>query len=148
MKLLLQRVCEARVEVSGDTVGEIATGLLVFAGIEPGDTEAVADKMCERLLAYRIFGDEQGRMNRSVVDVQGGVLLVSQFTLAADTRRGLRPGFQTAAPPQQAEALYDYMLVQLRRRHDNVAGGQFGADMQVHLINDGPVTILLEQNAP
>ncbi len=147
MKLLLQRVREARVDVAGEVVGEIAAGLLVFAGIEPADTEAVADRLCERLLAYRIFPDDAGRMNRSVSEVGGGVLLVSQFTLAADTRSGLRPGFQTAAPPQQAEALYDYMLVQLRRRHDNVAGGRFGADMAVHLINDGPVTILLEQTA-
>ncbi len=144
MKLLLQRVSEARVDVDRAVVGEIGRGLLVFAGIEPADTEADAAKMCERLLAYRIFGDDQQRMNRSVTDISGGVLLVSQFTLAADTRRGLRPGFQTAAPPAQAQAIYDYMLAQLRSAHGDVAGGRFGADMQVSLVNDGPVTILLE----
>lgn len=145
VKLLLQRVSEARVEVAGEVVGAIGAGLLVFVGIEPDDNEALTQRMCERLLAYRIFADDQGRMNRSVADIGGGVLLVSQFTLAADTRRGLRPGFQTAAPPAQAQALYETMLQQLQSQHATVAGGQFAADMQVHLINDGPVTIWLEQ---
>ena len=144
MKGLLQRVAEARVEVAGEVVGSINQGLLVLVGIEPGDTQASADKLIQRLLKYRVFNDVQGRMNASLQDVQGGLLLVSQFTLAADTQKGLRPGFSTAAAPAQAEQLFDYLLGQARGLHSPVASGRFGADMQVHLVNDGPVTFLLE----
>ena len=144
MKGLLQRVSQARVEVAGEVVGAIDQGLLVLVGVEPQDDKASADRLLHKLLNYRVFADTEGRMNCSVQDVQGGLLLVSQFTLAADTRKGLRPGFSTAAPPQQAEALFNYLLAQARAAWPQVATGQFGADMQVHLVNDGPVTILLE----
>ena len=144
MKGLLQRVSRARVEVAGEVVGAIDQGLLVLVGVEPQDDSASADRLLHKLLNYRVFADAEGRMNCSVQDVQGGLLLVSQFTLAADTRKGLRPGFSTAAPPQQAEELFDYLLSQARTAWPQVATGRFAADMQVHLINDGPVTILLE----
>ena len=144
MKGLLQRVSESRVEVAGEVVGAIDQGLLVLVGVEPQDDRASADRLLHRLLNYRVFADAEGRMNCSVQDVQGGLLLVSQFTLAADTRKGLRPGFSTAAPPQQAQELFDYLLAQARTVWPRVATGRFGADMQVHLVNDGPVTILLE----
>lgn len=144
MKALLQRVTQARVEVGGEVVGSIDQGLLVLVGIEPQDDGATADKLLQRLLKYRVFNDADGRMNCSVQDVQGGLLLVSQFTLAADTRKGLRPGFSTAATPAAAEQLFAYLLAQARHAHADVASGRFGADMQVHLINDGPVTFLLE----
>ena len=140
----MQRVSSARVESGGDCVGEIGQGLLVLLGLDKGDDRAAADAMLAKLLAYRIFADHTGRMNRSVADVDGGVLLVSQFTLSADTRKGLRPGVSAAMPPADAERLYDYLLVQLRGRHPRVAAGVFGADMQVSLTNDGPVTLLLE----
>ena len=144
MKGLLQRVSQARVEVAGEVVGAIDQGLLVLVGIEPQDDRASADRLLHKLLNYRVFSDAEGRMNCSVQDVQGGLLLVSQFTLAADTRKGLRPGFSTAAPPQQAAELFDYLLAQARTAWPQVATGRFGADMQVHLVNDGPVTLLLE----
>lgn len=144
MKALIQRVSGARVEVAGECVGEIGPGLLVLLGLDKGDDEPAALRMLEKLLAYRVFPDEQGRMNCSVVDVAGGVLLVSQFTLSADTRKGLRPSFSGAMPPAEAEQLYDYTLQALRERHPQVAAGQFGADMQVSLTNDGPVTFMLE----
>ena len=144
MKALLQRVTQARVEVGGEVVGSIDQGLLVLVGIEPQDDRATADKLLQRLLKYRVFNDADGRMNCSVQDVQGGLLLVSQFTLAADTRKGLRPGFSTAAAPAAAEQLFAYLLAQAEQNHAVVASGRFGADMQVHLINDGPVTFLLE----
>ncbi|MEH6500521.1 MAG: D-aminoacyl-tRNA deacylase [Pseudoalteromonas distincta] len=144
MKALLQRVTQARVEVAGDVVGSIDQGLLVLVGIEPLDTQASADKLLQRLLKYRVFNDAEGRMNCSVQDVHGGLLLVSQFTLAADTRKGLRPGFSTAAAPADAAQLFAYLLAQAERAYSPVASGRFGADMQVHLINDGPVTFLLE----
>ena len=144
MKGLLQRVSQARVAVGGEIVGAIDQGLLVLVGIEPQDDRASADRLLHKLLNYRVFADAEGRMNCSVQDIQGGLLLVSQFTLAADTRKGLRPGFSTAAPPQQAEELFDYLLAQARQGWSQVATGRFGADMQVHLVNDGPVTILLE----
>jgi len=118
--------------------------LLVLLGLDKSDDRAAADCMLGKLLAYRIFADDSGRMNHSVADVGGGVLLVSQFTLSADTRKGLRPGFSSAMPPADAERLYDYLLGQLRGRHPRVAAGVFGADMQVSLTNDGPVTLLLE----
>ncbi|QJD60071.1 D-tyrosyl-tRNA(Tyr) deacylase [Pseudomonas sp. gcc21] len=144
MKGLLQRVSQARVEVNGEVVGAIDQGLLVLVGIEPEDDKASADKLLQRLLRYRVFGDAEGRMNASLQDVEGGLLLVSQFTLAADTRKGLRPGFSTAAPPERAAELFEYLLGQAREHHPDVSSGTFGADMQVHLVNDGPVTFLLE----
>lgn len=144
MKALLQRVSQARVEVNGEVVGSIDQGLLVLVGIEPQDDQGTADKLLQRLLKYRVFNDAEGRMNCSVQDVNGGLLLVSQFTLAADTRKGLRPGFSTAAAPADAEQLFTYLLAQAERAYHQVASGRFGADMQVHLINDGPVTFLLE----
>ena len=144
MKALLQRVSSASVSVAGECVGEIGTGLLVLLGLDRGDDRAGAERMIERILAYRIFADSEGRMNRSVTDINGGVLLVSQFTLSADTGRGLRPGFSGAMAPQEARPLYDFVLAELQRRHSPVAAGLFGADMQVSLTNDGPVTFLLE----
>jgi D-aminoacyl-tRNA deacylase len=144
VKGLLQRVSQARVEVAGEVVGAIDHGLLVLVGIEPQDDRASADKLLQRLLRYRVFNDAQGRMNASLQDVGGGLLLVSQFTLAADTRKGLRPGFSTAAAPDKAAELFDYLLSQARAAHPLVATGRFGADMQVHLVNSGPVTIMLE----
>ena len=144
MKALLQRVSSAAVSVDGEQVGAIGAGLLVLLGLDKGDDQAAAGKMLDRLLAYRIFPDEAGRMNRSVADIDGGVLLVSQFTLSADTRKGLRPSFSSALPPADAQALYEYTLEVLRGRHPEVAAGVFGADMQVSLVNDGPVTFLLE----
>lgn len=144
MKVLLQRVSEAHVTVNATCVGEIGRGLLVLLGLDKGDDRSTADRMVEKLLAYRVFADADGRMNSSVVDVGGGVLLVSQFTLSADTRKGLRPSFSSALPPQDAAVLYDYFLARLQERHASVAAGVFGADMQVSLVNDGPVTFLLE----
>lgn len=144
MKALIQRVRQARVEVAGETVGSIDQGLLVLVGVEWEDDQARADKLLHKLLRYRVFSDENGKMNRSVADVGGGLLLVSQFTLAADTSSGLRPSFSTAAPPELGRALYDYLVAQARLQHAQVACGRFGADMQVHLQNDGPVTFLLE----
>jgi len=144
MKGLLQRVANARVDVAGETVGAIGQGLLVLVAVEPHDTPAQADKLLHKLLNYRVFSDPEGRMNRSLVDVAGGLLLVSQFTLAADTRSGLRPGFSTAAPPPLARELFDYLLGQAQQQHLGTASGRFGADMQVHLVNDGPVTFMLE----
>lgn len=144
MKGLLQRVSSARVEVEGEVVGAIAQGLMVLVGIEPHDTQASADKLLHKLLNYRVFSDDGGKMNLSLRDVTGGLLLVSQFTLAADTRSGMRPSFSKAAPPALGLELFDYLLNQAAKAHPDVASGQFGADMQVHLVNDGPVTFLLE----
>ncbi|UFH49163.1 D-aminoacyl-tRNA deacylase [Pseudomonas sp. KNUC1026] len=144
MKGLLQRVRCARVEVEGEVVGAIDQGLLVLVAVEPGDTQAHADKLLHKLLNYRVFSDAQGKMNLSLADVAGGLLLVSQFTLAADTRSGMRPSFFSAAPPALGEQLFDYLLAQARLRHPVVQSGRFGADMQVHLINDGPVTFMLQ----
>jgi D-tyrosyl-tRNA(Tyr) deacylase len=144
VKVVVQRVSSASVQVAGERVGEIGPGLLVLLGLDRGDDRAAAQRMLERLLAYRLFPDEAGRMNRSVADTGGGVLLVSQFTLSADTRKGLRPGFSSAMPPDEARALYQFTLDELRRRHGAVAAGVFGADMQVSLVNDGPVTFILE----
>ncbi len=141
---LLQRVTEARVEIAGETVGEIGPGLLVLIGVEKEDTHQSADRLLERLLGYRVFADEQGKMNLSVRDISGGLLLVSQFTLAADTRKGRRPSFSRAASPQLGEALYDYLVERARRQHPDTATGRFGADMQIHLVNDGPVTFWLQ----
>lgn len=144
MKILLQRVCHARVEVDNKVVGEIRQGVLAFVGIEKQDDEASAEKLLDKMLAYRIFADDQGKMNRSVADIEGGVLLVSQFTLAADTRKGLRPSFSSAAPPEQARALYQHCVAYVQSQHPSVAQGEFAADMQITLLNDGPVTFLLE----
>ncbi|WP_339529406.1 D-aminoacyl-tRNA deacylase [Pseudomonas mucidolens] len=144
MKGLLQRVRGARVEVAGDVVGAIDQGLLVLVAVEPADTLDSADKLLHKLLNYRVFSDDEGKMNRSLKDIAGGLLLVSQFTLAADTKSGLRPSFSTAAPPALGEALFDHLLAQAQQLHGTVASGRFGADMQVHLVNDGPVTFLLQ----
>ena len=137
----MQRVLQARVDVGGQTVGAIAQGLLVLVCAEVADTEVQASKLVDKLLKLRIFGDAVGKMNRSVQDVGGGLLIVSQFTLAADTSGGNRPSFTAAAPPAQARALFDAVLRMARERHGEVAAGVFGADMQMHLVNDGPVTI-------
>jgi D-tyrosyl-tRNA(Tyr) deacylase len=144
MMALLQRVGEARVDIAGETVGVIGPGLLVLLCAEPGDTEAVGEKMLAKILKLRIFGDDDGKMNRSLQDVGGGLLVVSQFTLAADTKSGNRPGFTGAAAPALGEALYEAFVQAARAQHPVVQTGRFGADMQVHLVNDGPVTIPLK----
>jgi D-tyrosyl-tRNA(Tyr) deacylase len=141
---LLQRVSQAAVTVNGKTTGTIGRGVLVFVGVECGDDEAKADRLLERLLGYRVFPDTEGKMNRSVQDIAGGLLLVPQFTLAADTQKGMRASFTPAAPPQEGERLFGYLLAQARRQHAPVESGIFGADMQVTLTNDGPVTFWLE----
>jgi D-aminoacyl-tRNA deacylase len=140
---LVQRVREARVDIAGETVGAIGPGLLVFVCAEPADTDAEAGKLVDKLLKLRIFGDAAGKMNLSLQDVAGGLLVVSQFTLAADTRGGNRPSFSGAAPAAPGERLYDEVLRLARERHAPVQAGRFGADMQVHLVNDGPVTLPL-----
>ena len=140
---LLQRVRQARVEVAGEAVGEIGAGLLVLVCAEQGDGELEADRLLAKLLKLRIFADAAGKMNRSLQDVGGGLLVVSQFTLAADTSGGNRPGFSQAAAPAEGERLYNYFVAQARVLHPVVATGRFAADMQVHLVNDGPVTIPL-----
>lgn len=144
MKALIQRVSEASVSVEGRVVGQIGRGLLVLLGVDKHDDRVLADRLLEKVLDYRVFPDEAGKMNRSVRDIQGGLLLVSQFTLSADTRKGLRPSFSSAAAPAEAEALYRYCLEILEHRHAGVEAGVFGADMQVSLVNDGPVTFLLD----
>ena len=141
---LLQRVGSASVTVEGAIVGAIERGILVFVGVERGDGESQAERLAERILGYRVFSDEQGRMNRSVTDIGGGVLLVPQFTLAADTRRGTRASFSGAAEPVEGRRLFDRMVHEVRSRHAVVATGTFGADMQVALVNDGPVTFWLQ----
>ena len=141
MIALIQRVLQARVDVAGQAVGQIGPGLLVLMCAEPDDTDALAAKLVDKLLKLRIFADAAGKMNRSVVDVAGGLLIVSQFTLAADVSGGNRPSFTGAAGPELGRALYEAVLRLARARHPVVAAGEFGADMQVHLVNDGPVTI-------
>jgi D-tyrosyl-tRNA(Tyr) deacylase len=141
---LLQRVREARVEVAGQTVGEIGPGLLVLVGVEKGDTQTQADRLLERLLGYRVFADSDDKMNLSLRDTGGGLLLVPQFTLAADTRKGARPSFSAAATPEDGQRLFEYLFNKAKELHADVASGQFGADMQVSLINDGPVTFWLQ----
>ena len=148
MMALLQRVSQARVEIDGQVVGAIGAGLLVLLCAERGDSEAQSDKLLDKIGKLRIFSDESGKMNRSVQDLDGkgaagGLLVVSQFTLAADASGGNRPGFSAAAAPDEGRRLYDYFVAQARRRHGDVQTGVFGADMQVHLVNDGPVTIPL-----
>jgi D-tyrosyl-tRNA(Tyr) deacylase len=141
MKAVLQRVSQAHVVVDGQTVGQIKQGLLVLLCAEHGDTEAVGQKMLDKILKLRIFYDAAGKMNHSVADVNGGLLIVSQFTLAADTRSGTRPSFTSAAPADEGRRLYDAFVAQAKALHPEVQTGVFGADMQVHLVNDGPVTI-------
>lgn len=143
MLALIQRVESAHVVVAGQTVGQIGTGLLVLLCAERGDGQVQADKMLDKILKLRIFADAQGRMNRSVQDVQGALLLVSQFTLAADLASGNRPGFSRAATPDEGRKWYDYVVARARAAMPDVACGIFGADMKVHLVNDGPVTIPL-----
>ena len=147
MIALLQRVSEARVDIAGETVGAIGPGLLVLVCAEPTDTDAVGLKLLQKILKLRIFGDEAGKMNRSLQDVGGGLLIVSQFTLAADVSGGNRPGFTNAAPPALGRALYDAFVAAAQAAHPVVATGRFGADMAVHLVNDGPVTIPLRMDA-
>ena len=144
MKGLLQRVKGARVEVGGEIVGSIDQGLLVLLAVEPDDTPAHAAKMLHKLLNYRVFSDAEGKMNLSLKDIDGGLLLVSQFTLAADTKSGLRPSFSTAAPPAMAKPMFEHVVAEAKHQHPTVESGRFGADMQVHLVNDGPVTFLLQ----
>lgn len=144
MKALIQRVKRASVEVEGDIVGSIDHGLLALVGVEKHDDAASVEKMLHKLLHYRVFSDADGKMNHNLQQAQGGLLLVSQFTLAADTRKGLRPGFSSAAPPAQGEELFNLLVAQIRTAWPHIATGKFGADMQVALINDGPVTFLLE----
>jgi len=144
MLALIQRVTQASVRVDGAVVGQIGPGLLALVGVQPEDGAAQIERMSARLTGYRVFADEHGRMNRSLAEVGGGLLLVSQFTLAADTRSGLRPGFSTAAAPEHAEAVFNQLAEHCRQRHHAaVETGRFGAHMQVELVNDGPVTFLL-----
>ncbi len=144
MKLLIQRAKQAQVTVAGEVIGSIEHGQMVLVGIEKADTEADLQRLADKLLKYRMFSDEDGKMNLNVKQAEGGVLLVSQFTLAAETKKGLRPGFSTAAVPAEAERLFNIFVEMVRKQHDKVATGQFGADMQVSLINDGPVTFMLD----
>lgn len=143
MIALLQRVRSASVQAGGETLGEIGRGLLVFVAVERGDTEAQADRLVDRVMGYRVFPDDEGRMNCSVQEVGGELLMVSQFTLAADTRKGTRPSFTPAAEPAEGERLFEYALARARRYPVPTATGRFGADMQVALVNDGPVTLQL-----
>ncbi|HYW76408.1 MAG TPA: D-aminoacyl-tRNA deacylase [Gammaproteobacteria bacterium] len=141
---LLQRVTEAHVDVGSERVAAIGAGLLVLACVERDDTEAQAERLAERIVGYRVFGDEAGRLNLSLADTGGGLLLVPQFTLAADTRKGMRPGLGRSAPPDRGRALFAHLAEAARRRHEKVECGCFGAHMQVGLVNDGPVTFWLE----
>jgi D-aminoacyl-tRNA deacylase len=141
---LLQRVASASVTIDGEVVGEIGPGLLVLLGVARGDGGREADRLLERLLGYRVFDDGEGRMNRSLLDTGGALLVVSQFTLVAETRKGTRPGFSSAAPPAEGQRLYEYFVAAARTRVAEVATGRFGAHMAVRLVNDGPVTFWLE----
>jgi D-aminoacyl-tRNA deacylase len=140
---LLQRVSEASVTIGNEVVGAIGSGLLAFIGVERGDIDANADRLLERMLNYRMFPDAAGKMNLSVRDISGGLLLVPQFTLAADTNSGNRPSFTPAATPEAGEKMFQYVVANARAKHANVATGRFGADMKVSLVNDGPVTFWL-----
>jgi len=148
MIALIQRVTEARVEVDDEVVGAIGPGLLALIGVERGDTAREAERLVERVIGYRVFADAAGRMNRSLAEVGGALLLVPQFTLAADTGSGLRPSFTPAAPPEQGQSLFDHALATARARHPEVATGRFGARMRVQLVNDGPVTFTLRVAPP
>lgn len=143
MLAVIQRVTQAEVTVAGESVGRIGAGLLALVAVEKGDTETQVERLADRLLGYRVFADVEDKMNLSVADVGGGVLLVSQFTLAADTRKGLRPSFTPAADPETGRRLFDQLVERVRTKHALVATGQFGANMQVSLVNDGPVTFIL-----
>lgn len=147
MKAVIQRVASARVDIGGQTAGAIEAGLLVLLCAERGDVDALADRMLAKILKLRIFSDDAGKMNRSLQDIGGGLLVVSQFTLAADVSGGNRPSFTQAAAPDEGRRLYDYFVAQARAAHPAVATGEFGADMRVHLVNDGPVTIPLQMVA-
>ena len=147
MIALIQRVSRADVRIGERVSGKIERGILALVGVAKGDDTEAADRLLERVLTYRIFPDAQGRMNASLQDIGGGLLLVPQFTLAADTGKGTRAGFSTAAPPDDARRLFDHLLARARGAHATVAAGEFGADMQVSLINDGPVTFWLEASA-
>ena len=144
MRALLQRTSGARVEIDGQVVGQCGQGLMILICAMQGDTEAQADKLADKISKLRIFKDDEGKMNRSILDIGGSALVVSQFTLSADTSRGNRPGFSTAARPDEGERLYEYFAAQLAAKGIAVETGEFGADMQVHLVNDGPVTIWME----
>lgn len=144
MKAVIQRVSHASVVVDDKTVAEIGQGLLVLYGVEKGDDKTAADKLTDKMLRYRLFADEDDKMNLSVLDKKASILMVSQFTLAADTQKGLRPSFSSAMPPEQAKEIFDYSVEKLKQSLDNVQTGVFGADMKVSLLNDGPVTFLLE----
>ncbi len=144
MKTLIQRVASSQVEVDGKTVGKIDKGLLVFLGLEKKDNELIADKMMSKIISYRVFPDENQKMNLSLKDIKGDVLIISQFTLAADTKNGTRAGFSTALPPIEAESLYDYFIDKIKESNLKIQSGIFGADMKVSLLNDGPVTFMLE----
>jgi D-tyrosyl-tRNA(Tyr) deacylase len=141
---LLQRVCRASVEIDARVIAAIDTGLLVFIGVEKDDSQAKANRLLERLLGYRIFPDADGKMNLSLAGVQGGLLLVPQFTLPADTKKGMRPSFSSAAAPELGQALFHHLVEKARAAHPTVAAGEFGAHMRVHLVNDGPVTFWLQ----
>ena len=141
---LLQRVTQASVTINGDTVASINTGLLVFIGIEKNDSENNAERLLEKIITYRVFADDEDKMNLSLQDIQAGLLLVPQFTLPADTRKGLRPGFSNAASPELAKRLFDFLVEYAREKYTTVETGVFGADMQVSLNNDGPVTFWLQ----
>ena len=144
MRGLIQRVQHASVVVDGEVIGEIGSGLLLFLGVEREDDQTKADRLLEKVLKYRVFSDADGKMNLGLKDAGGGLLIVSQFTLVADTRKGLRPGFSTGASPEQGERLYSHFVTKAKTLHPEVATGQFGADMKVSLLNDGPVTFMLE----
>lgn len=149
MLALLQRVTHAQVKVDNQIIGAIKQGILVFLAVEPNDTEKEANRLIERILGYRIFSDQNDRMNLSVVDIQAELLIVPQFTLAADTTKGMRPSFTSAAPPELGNKLFNYFLTQLKNNYPRVATGKFGANMQISLCNDGPVTLMLrQQNNP
>ena len=144
MKALIQRVASSQVEVDGKTVGKIDKGLLVFLGLEKKDNELIADKMMSKIISYRVFPDENQKMNLSLKDIKADVLIISQFTLAADTKNGTRAGFSTALPPIEAESLYNYSVDKIKESNLKIQSGIFGADMKVSLLNDGPVTFMLE----
>ena len=144
MITLLQRVSEARVDIDSNTVGSIGQGILVLVGVQADDDEAIARAFVERLLNYRVFSDADGKMNLSLKDIDGGLLLVPQFTLAANTKKGRRPSFTSAAPPHHGQTIFEFMVDHAREKYADVACGRFGADMQVSLTNDGPVTFILD----
>jgi D-aminoacyl-tRNA deacylase len=146
MKALLQRVTHAHVKVNEQIIGEIQTGILILVGIEKTDNEATVNRLVERVLGYRIFTDDQGKMNLNVQNIQGGLLWVPQFTLVADTKKGMRPSFSSAAAPTYSKTLFESIIQKTRQQYPHIATGQFGAHMQIELCNDGPVTFLLAVN--